>query len=52
MAQDLDDQLIEKIKAIAIGLKLEEATDNNKDAHLICHRQFVDSKHNKGPSFL
>lgn len=51
MAQDLDDQLIEKIKAIAIGLKLEEATDN-KDAHLICHRQFVDSKHNKGPSFL
>ncbi|XP_060846219.1 zinc finger BED domain-containing protein 5-like [Rhopalosiphum padi] len=42
MAEDLNDQLIEKIKEKEFGLQLDEATDNNKDAHLICYVRFID----------
>nr|CAH7768700.1 unnamed protein product [Callosobruchus chinensis] len=35
LAEDLNDQLIEKIKGKEFGLQLDEATDSNKDAHLI-----------------
>ncbi|XP_075454497.1 protein FAM200A-like [Ascaphus truei] len=42
MAEDLNDQLIEKIKGKEFGLQLDEATDNNKDAHLICYVRFID----------
>ncbi len=42
MAQDLNDQLIEKMKGNEFGLQLDEATDSNKDAHLICYVRFID----------
>lgn len=42
MAEDLNDQLIEKIKKSEFGLQLDEATDTNKDAHLICYVRFID----------
>lgn len=43
MADDLSDQLIEKLKEKAFGLQLDEATDINKDAHLICYIRFIDN---------
>lgn len=43
MADDLNDQLIEKLKEKAFGLLLDEATDINKDAHLICYIRFIDN---------
>lgn len=42
MAEDRNDQLIEKIKGNEFGLQLDEATDSNRDAHLICYVRFVD----------
>jgi len=42
IAEDLNDQLIEKIKEKVFGLQLNEATDTNKDAHLICYVRFID----------
>ncbi|XP_076325571.1 zinc finger MYM-type protein 6-like [Tachypleus tridentatus] len=42
MAEDLNDQLIEKKKGKEFRLQLDEAMDNNKDAHLICCSWFVD----------
>ncbi|XP_075048007.1 zinc finger BED domain-containing protein 5-like [Mixophyes fleayi] len=44
MAEDLNDQLIEKIKGKEFALQLDEATDSNKDAHLICYTRFVDGE--------
>lgn len=43
MADDLNDQSIEKLKEKAFGLQLDEATDINKDAHLICCIRFIDN---------
>jgi len=43
MADDLNDQLIEKLKEKAFGLQLDEATDMNKNAHLICYIRFIDN---------
>ncbi|XP_076358984.1 protein FAM200C-like [Tachypleus tridentatus] len=40
MAEDLNNQLIEKMKVKEFGLQLDEATDS-KDAHLICYTRFV-----------
>jgi len=37
-----NDQLIEKIIENVFGLQLDEATDTNKDAHLICYVRFID----------
>jgi hypothetical protein len=42
IAEDLNDQLIEKLKGMECGLQLDEATDNNNDAHLICYVWFID----------
>ncbi|XP_075034451.1 zinc finger BED domain-containing protein 5-like [Mixophyes fleayi] len=41
MAEDLNNQLIEKMKGKEFALQLDEATDSNKDAHLICYTRFV-----------
>ncbi|KAL4101100.1 hypothetical protein QTP88_012347 [Uroleucon formosanum] len=43
MTDDLNDQLIEKLKEKAFGLQLDEATDINKDAHLVCYIRFIDN---------
>jgi hypothetical protein len=42
MAEDINNQLIEKMKGVEFGLQLDEAMDNNKDAHLICYVRFID----------
>jgi hypothetical protein len=42
IAEDLNDQLIEKMKGKEFGLQLDEATDSNRDAHLICYVRFLD----------
>jgi hypothetical protein len=42
IAEDLNDQLIEKMKGKEFGLQLDEATDSNKDAHIICYVRFLD----------
>lgn len=34
--------MIEKMKGKEFGLQLDEATDSNKDAHLICYVRFLD----------
>jgi hypothetical protein len=48
MAEDINDQLIEKVKGVEFGLQLGEATDdNNKDAHLICYVRFIDDFYRK-----
>ncbi|XP_075042389.1 SCAN domain-containing protein 3-like [Mixophyes fleayi] len=44
MAEDLNDQLIEKMKGKEFALQLDEAIDSNKDAHLICYTRFVDGE--------
>mgnify|MGYP002775206681 CR=1 FL=1 len=41
IAEDLNHQLIEKIKSRDFGLQLDEATDSNDDAHLICYVRFL-----------
>jgi hypothetical protein len=43
IAEDLNDQLIKKLKGKEFGFQLDEATDNNNDAHLICYVRFIDS---------
>ncbi|XP_063786065.1 protein FAM200A-like [Pseudophryne corroboree] len=42
MAEDLNDQFIEKMKGKDFALQLDEPTDSNKYAHLICYTRFVD----------
>ncbi|XP_067121346.1 zinc finger BED domain-containing protein 5-like, partial [Centruroides vittatus] len=42
MGKDLNIQLIEKLKESEFRSQLDEATDNNKDAHLICYVRFLD----------
>lgn len=37
MTEDLNKQLIEKLKGSEFGLQLDEATDNNKDAHFVMY---------------
>ncbi|XP_045483145.1 zinc finger BED domain-containing protein 5-like [Harmonia axyridis] len=41
IADDLNYQLIEKMKSKDFGLQLDEATDSNSDAHLICYVRFL-----------
>jgi hypothetical protein len=41
IAEDLNDQLFEKLKGKKFGLQLDEAKDNN-DAHLICYVGCID----------
>ena len=42
MAEDIHDQLIDQMKEREFSLQLDEATDNSRDAHLICYARFVD----------
>lgn len=42
IAEDLNDQLIEKMKGEEFSLQLDEATVSNKDSHLICYVRFLD----------
>ena len=42
MAEDIHDQLIDQMKEREFSLQLDEATDNSRDAHLICYVRFVD----------
>jgi hypothetical protein len=51
MAEDTNDQLIEEMKGVEFGLQLDEATDNNKDAHLICYVRFIDDNNIMGLLF-
>ena len=46
MAQDIYDQLIDKMKQQEFGLQLDKATDGSRDAHLI-NVQFVDFSNQK-----
>jgi hypothetical protein len=43
LAEDINDQLIDKLKGKDFSLQLDEATDNNNDGHLICYVRFIDS---------
>ena len=47
MAQDIHDQLIDEMKQREFGLQLDEATDDSRDAHLICYVRFVDFSNQK-----
>ncbi len=42
MAEDLNEQLVEKLQSIMFALQVDEATDSAKDAHLIAYIRFVD----------
>lgn len=42
IANDVDEQLIEKIKKKRFALQVDEATDSSKDSLLIAHVRFVD----------
>jgi len=42
LAEDIKDQLINKLKGKDFSLQLDEATDNNNDGHLICSVRFID----------
>jgi hypothetical protein len=42
IAEDLNDQVIEKLQGKEFCFQLDEATDNNNDAHLICYVRFID----------
>ncbi|CAH2095724.1 unnamed protein product [Euphydryas editha] len=42
IAEDLNYQLIEKMKSKDFGLQLDEATESNNVAHLICYVRFLD----------
>src|SRR6218665_2036488 len=41
IAEDLNDQLIDKLKGKEFGLQLDEATYSNSDAQLICYVRFI-----------
>jgi hypothetical protein len=42
VAEDINDQLIDKLKGKDFSLQLDEATDNNNDGYLICYVRFID----------
>ena len=53
MTDDIHDQLINQMKEGEFSLQLDEATDNSRDAHLICNVRFVDfSEQNLVEEFL
>lgn len=41
MAEDINYQLVDLLKVKEYALQLDEATDNSKDAHLICYVRFI-----------
>jgi hypothetical protein len=40
IAGDINDRLIGKLEGKKFGSQLDEGTDNNNNAHLICYVQF------------
>ncbi|KAL4099012.1 hypothetical protein QTP88_023513 [Uroleucon formosanum] len=42
ISDNINEQLINKLKNKNFAIQLDEATDNNKDAHLICYIRFMD----------
>ncbi|XP_069092632.1 protein FAM200A-like [Pleurodeles waltl] len=44
MADDINDQLMCNLKGKDFALQLDEATDTQKDTHLICYVRFVNEK--------
>lgn len=42
LAEDIKDQLIDKLKSKDFSLQLDEATDDNNNGHLICSMRFID----------
>jgi hypothetical protein len=46
MSEDMNDQLIEKLKYKHFGIQLDEATDNSNYTHLICYVRFTDGEDN------
>ena len=52
MADEIHDKLINQVKEREFSLQVDEATDNSRDAHLICYIRFVDfSKQHEGLIF-
>lgn len=41
MAEEINDQLIEKLIGNDFAIQLDEATDSHNDAHLICYVRLV-----------
>jgi hypothetical protein len=41
MAEDINEQLIEKLKGNNFAIQLDEATDSHNDAHLVCCVKFI-----------
>jgi hypothetical protein len=46
VSEDINDQLIEKLKYKHFGIQLDKETDNNNDSHLICYVRFIDGEDN------
>lgn len=44
ISEDLHMQLMEKVKNTYFAIQVDEATDLNRDAHLICYIRFVDGE--------
>lgn len=44
MAEDVNDQLIEKLRRNDFTIQMDKATDSHDDAHLICYVRFVVNK--------
>ncbi|XP_008186758.1 zinc finger MYM-type protein 6-like [Acyrthosiphon pisum] len=42
ISDNINDQLIDKLRNKNFAIQLDEATDNNKDAYLICYVWFMD----------
>ncbi|KAL4148669.1 hypothetical protein QTP88_002841 [Uroleucon formosanum] len=42
ISDNINDQLIDKLRNKNFAIQLDEATDNNKDAYLICYVRFMD----------
>lgn len=42
ISDNINEQLINKLKDNNFSIQLNEATDCNKDAHLICYVRFMD----------
>jgi protein involved in ribonucleotide reduction len=42
ISDNINDQLIDKLRNNNFAIQLDEATDSNKDAYLICYVRFMD----------
>jgi len=46
ISDDINDQLVAKMRGNEFSLQLDEATTSNKDAYLICYARFIDKDDN------